>query len=161
MINLLIAMLVLFNPPVEEEIYFADLPTVEIVCKLPSDKQVLLLARLINAEAVGEPFEGKLAVANVVQNRMKIKRMSMEEIIFRKGQFDGIHSKRFYQNPPKDCMKAAFLALTGERVIPEGIYYFHNKEIATDTKWVRFLAKFEHETIGQHTFCWHEKYVQA
>lgn len=130
------------------------LPEVTVTPQAPHPDSVYLLARLIRAEATNEPFGGQIAVAQTVIYRSWRKHVSYEAIIYQKGQYDGIHTKRFYEEPRADHLKAAYYALIGYKVIPYGVQYFHNKKIATDTKWVAYLSNYEFITIGGHTFCW-------
>lgn len=130
------------------------LDEITVTPQAPHPDSVYLLARLIKAEAAGEPFEGQVAVAQTVIYRSWRKHTSYEAVIYQKGQYDGIHTKRFYEEPGAGHLKAAYYALIGYKVIPYGVQYFHNKKIATDTKWVKYLSKHEFKTIGNHTFCW-------
>lgn len=129
-----------------------NLPEVEVVCKLPDPDHLDLLARLVSCEAGNQPFRGKLAVANVVVNRMEVRNRSLKQVVYRKGQFDGIKTKRFYSEPDSSCVRAAFLILTGDKVLPKEVLYFHNPKLSTDVKWVRKLKAHLHELIGDHGF---------
>lgn len=117
------------------------------------DWEVLLLARLIESEAAGEPMQGKLAVGNVVINRMARRSKTLEQVIYRPGQFDGIHTRHFHRHPSEDSIEAAFRVLRlGHRVIRSDVYYYYNPRIATDTSWVRRLEPFVVYRIGNHDF---------
>ena len=53
------------------------------------DDMVMLLARLINGEARGEPYEGQVAVGAVIMNRVKSPNFpnTIAGVIYQKGQF--------------------------------------------------------------------------
>jgi len=130
------------------------LPEVTVRPPMPNRDSIELLARLIYAESNGEPFDGQVAVANTVIYRSWRKNRSYHDIVFQKGQYDGVRTKYFNRTPKPEHLRAAYYALIGYKAIPYGVQYFHNKRIATDTKWVKYLSKHEYKTIGNHTFCW-------
>lgn len=130
------------------------LPEITVRPEKPDQDSIYLLARLIQAEANNEPFKGQVAVANTVIYRSWRKNKSIRDIVFQKGQYDGIRSEYFKRKPKDQHLRAAYYALIGYKAIPYGVQYFHNKQIATDTKWVRYLSNYEYKTIGNHTFCW-------
>lgn len=77
-----------------------------------------LLACLVHMEAGGEPYEGKLAVANIVLNRLKCGYGgTISEVIYAKGQFTGANTgalaSRLAKGPNDECMQAAVEALNG------------------------------------------------
>lgn len=77
-----------------------------------------LLACLVHMEAGAEPYEGKLAVANVVLNRLKSGYGStISEVIYAKGQFTGANTgalaNRLAKGPNDECLRAASEALAG------------------------------------------------
>ena len=61
------------------------------------ESDLYLLAKMIHAEAEGEPFLGKVAVGAVIMNRLHDPRFpnSIKEIIFQPGQFSPIADGRF------------------------------------------------------------------
>lgn len=130
------------------------LPEVTVRPPMPNRDSIELLARLIYAESNGEPFLGQVAVANTVIYRSWRKNKTYKEIVFQEGQYDGVRTKYFNRTPKPEHLRAAYYALIGYKAVPYGVQYFHNKAIATDTKWVKYLSKHEYKTIGNHTFCW-------
>ena len=89
---------------------------------LNQDK-VILLAKLIQSEALSESYEGKLWVGAVVINRMRVYDKSLSEVIFQRNQFDGTHTKLFNSYPSKSCIKAATEVLNGNLVSREALYF--------------------------------------
>ena len=154
----LIVLSFLLKSPNEDTLYMASLPLVEIKGNLPVRGDVVLLAKLINAEAPYEVYDGQWAVASVVRNRMDFANKPLVDIVFQSGQFDGIHSSRF-KTWTTEQYKIAFRVLVkNERNLPKSVLFFHNKKTSTDRGWVATLSKYEFKTIGGHTFC-HSKYL--
>lgn len=112
------------------------------------DDDVMLLAKLINSEAGNEPFEGKVAVANVVLYRSKIEKESIRKIIYAKEQFDGVDTNSFMNFPNNESIDAAQRAINGEKVL-DNAYYYANLNLCSPS-WAtekRFLCR-----IGDHWF---------
>lgn len=83
-----------------------------------------LLACLVHMEAGSESYEGKLAVANVVLNRLKSGYgNSIAEVIYAKGQFSGANTgalaSRLAKGPNDESMQAAVAALAGTNNISD------------------------------------------
>lgn len=91
-----------------------------------------LLACLVQAEAGGEIYEGKLAVANVVLNRVQSPSFanSITDVIYQSGQFsvvnNGSLASIMSQGPAQECVQAAQDALAGNNNVP-GYLYFRSK----------------------------------
>lgn len=118
-----------------------------------TEEDVALLARLVYGEARGEPYEGQVAVAAVVLNRMKTAGFpnTMEGVIFQKLQFSCVDDGQFYLDIPEDSSvyQAAIDALEG--IDPtNGCVYFYNPEIST-SQWI-FDNTQTLMTIGNHRF---------
>ena len=154
----LIVLSFLLKSPNEDTLYMASLPLVEIKGNLPVRGDVVLLAKLINAESPYEPYEGQWAVASVVRNRMDFANKPLVDIVFQTGQFDGIHSSRFKTWTTEQYRIAFRVLVKNERNLPKSVLFFHNKKTSTDRGWVATLSKYEFKTIGGHTFC-HSKYL--
>ncbi len=89
--------------------------------------EVYLLACLINCES--NHYEGQLAVANVVLNRVKSSRFpnSISEVIYAPGQFSPARSgkleRRLQSGPSASAMQAARDALSGINNIGDYLYF--------------------------------------
>lgn len=84
--------------------------------------ETVLLAALIQAEAGGQPYDGKVAVGAVVMNRVKSGRYpnSIAEVIYAPGQFGPISNgsiARYLNGPSASCMQAAQDAINGYTTI--------------------------------------------
>ena len=112
-----------------------------------SSSQVDLLARLISAEARGEPYSGQVAVGAVVLNR--IKHPSFPNTLYQNGAFTCVTDGQFNQPVAESAYRAARDALNG--VDPSGgaIYYFNPSTATSSWIWSRPLIT----VIGKHRFC--------
>ncbi len=107
------------------------------------NEDIVLLARLIAAEAQGEEYAGQLAVGNVVVNRLKtgIWGDTLQDVIFYENQFAEPYESYF-----DDCYKAACEALLEEaRAVPEYVLYFQRAKV--DCFYAPWFC-----TIGRHNF---------
>ena len=116
-----------------------------------SSSQVDLLARLISAEARGEPYSGPVAVGAVVLNRIKHPSFpnTLPGVIYQSGAFTCITDGQFNQPVAESAYRAARDALNG--VDPSGgaIYYFNPSTATSSWIWSRPLIT----VIGKHRFC--------
>lgn len=110
-----------------------------------------LLARLISAEARGEPYAGQVAVGAVVLNRVEHPSFpnTIAEVIYQPGAFSCLMDGQWDEPVADSAWNAARDALAG--VDPSGgaIYYF-NPATATSA-WI--WSRPEILTIGNHKFC--------
>jgi len=75
-----------------------------------------MLAKIIYAEAIGEPYEGMVAVGAVIMNRIKSTSFpnTLQEVIFQRGQFTPIGNGQYNRAKPTDpYYRAAEDALRG------------------------------------------------
>lgn len=109
-----------------------------------------LLARLIHAEAQGEPYSGKLGVANVVLNRVKDNRFpnTIKDVIYQKNQFSPVRNGKINNTPNNDSVRAAKEALAGKNNVPGALYFFNPR--VTTSSW--FTSKPVVANIGNHRF---------
>lgn len=116
--------------------------------------EIYWLSRIIEAEAGGEPFKGKIAVGNVVLNRMRSPEYpsTIYGVIFdfRYGtQFTPAYTGTIYNTPSKDSIIAAKICLEGYDV-SDGALFFFNPRIATSF-WISSTRKYAF-SIGDHDF---------
>ena len=116
-----------------------------------SGGDVDLLARLISAEARGEPYEGQVAVGAVVLNRVKHPSFpySISGVIYQHEAFTCVYDGQFEQPVAESAYRAARDALNGWDPSYGAIYYF-NPSTATSA-WI--WSRPEIVTIGRHKFC--------
>ena len=110
-----------------------------------------LLARIISAEARGEPYMGQVAVGAVVLNRIDHPSFpdTMSGVIYQKGAFSCLNDGQFYEPISESAYRAAKDAINGLDPSGGAIYYY-NPKIAT-SKWI--FSRPVITTIGDHRFC--------
>lgn len=119
-----------------------------------SEDELYWLSRIVNAEAQGEINKGKVAVANVVLNRVESNEFpdTVYDVIFDRNygvQFTPIADGSIYNNPTRASVIAAKRALLGEDVSRQCLYFL-NPKTATNS-WIVKNRKF-YKTIGNHDF---------
>ncbi|WP_147804101.1 cell wall hydrolase [Alkalicoccus halolimnae] len=109
-----------------------------------------LLERLVTAEAQGEPFNGKVGVAEVVLNRVESGAFpnSVSGVINEPGQFDPIRNGSINNAASSQSKEAVQEALGGSSNVGNAIF-FYNADIATN-RWLD--SQPTQSKIGQHTF---------
>lgn len=110
-----------------------------------------LLARLISAEARGEPYSGQVAVGAVVLNRVKHPSFpnSLSNVIYQNGAFTCMTDGQWQQPVADSARKAATDAMNGMDPSGGAIYYY-NPKTAT-SQWIRSRPIVAQ--IGLHVFC--------
>lgn len=116
-----------------------------------NNEDLKILASIINAEAGVEPYEGKIAVGNVIMNRVNHPEFpdTIKEVVYQRGQFSPVSDGSIQKEPNEDSIKAAREVLNGRRVINKNVLYFYDPRIAT-SKWI-FTRKVVTK-IGDHAF---------
>jgi len=114
---------------------------------------IQLLARAINGEARGEPYEGQVAVGAVILNRVEHSSFpnTIAGVIYQPGAFTAVADGQI--NVPiaenSTVYKAARDALNGWDPTNGCIYYFNPDTATNKWIWSRPLVK----KIGKHRFC--------
>lgn len=110
-----------------------------------------LLARVVRAEAQTEPFEGKIAVASVVLNRVESPKFpnTIKEVIYQRGQFQPVANGQINKPADQESIKAAQAAISEMRHIAKDALFFYNPDIAT-SRWLD--SRETTVVIGQHVF---------
>lgn len=116
-----------------------------------SSSDLNLLSRLVYGEARGEPYEGQVAVAAVVLNRVKSSSFpnTIPGVIYQAGAFSVVNDGQINLTPNSTAKKAAQDALNGWDPSYGSIYYF-NPATATN-QWI--WSRPHVITIGKHRFC--------
>lgn len=118
-----------------------------------SASNLQLIARAINGEARGEPYEGQVAVGAVILNRVKDSKFpnTVAGVIYQKGAFTAVSDGQINQPIAEGStvLKAAQDALNGWDPTGGAIYYFNPATATNKWIWSRPLIK----TIGKHRFC--------
>ena len=123
------------------------------LAKTSNTSDIQLMARAINGEARGEPYEGQVAVGAVILNRVKSSQFpnTIAGVIYQSGAFTAVSDGQI--NVPieegSSVYKAAKDAMNGWDPTGGCIYYF-NPSTATN-KWI--WSRPQVKTIGKHIFC--------
>lgn len=113
---------------------------------------VALLARVINAEARGEPYLGQVAVGAVIMNRVESAEFpnTIAGVIYQKGQFSSVKDGQInkpFENEAQ-VKKAAQEAYNGSDPTNGALFFYNAK--TTKSKWLYTRPTLK--VIGSHTF---------
>ena len=110
-----------------------------------------LLARVISAEARGEPYSGQVAVGAVILNRVEHPSFpnTIAGVVYQPGAFTCMVDGQFDQPVADSAYRAARDALNGADPSGGAIYYFNPSTATSAWIWSRPLIK----VIGSHRFC--------
>lgn len=115
-----------------------------------TNEELLLLSKLVTGEARGESYEGQVAVAAVVINRVKDSRFpnTLEGVIYQKNAFSVVKNGKINAEPTSSTYRAAQEALYGNDPTNDAIYFW-NPDIST-CSWINTLNPYLR--IGNHVF---------
>ncbi len=115
-----------------------------------SESEIYTLARLVHAEARGEPYLGKVAVAAVVLNRVKHPSFpnTISGVVYQPGAFDAVADGQINLAPDSDSLRAARDAMNGWDPTGGCIYYYNPATATSSWIWSREVRL----TIGAHSF---------
>ena len=116
-----------------------------------SNSDYYLLARIISAEARGEPYTGQVAVGAVVLNRVKHPSFpdTIAGVIYQPGAFSAINDGQFDQPIAESAYRAAQDALNGWDPSGGAVFYFNPDKTSDAFMHSRPVI----ERIGDHLFC--------
>lgn len=112
---------------------------------------VYLLARAVYGEARGEPYEGKVAVAAVILNRVRDAQFpnSIAGVIYQPLAFTAVADGQINLTPDAEAIRAARDAMNGWDPSGGALYYFNPEKATSKWIWSRRLIVI----IGKHRFC--------
>ena len=115
---------------------------------------VYWLSRIIEAEASGESLKGKVAVGEIILNRVRSDEFpdTIWTVIFDTKfgiQFEPVANGSIYNTPSADSIKAAKIALDGSNYVGDCLYFL-NPRIA-ESNWIS-KNRTHYITIGNHEF---------
>jgi len=119
-----------------------------------TDDELYWLSKIVSAEAKGEVNSGKVAVANVILNRVKSDDFpnTIYGVIFDNKygvQFTPTADGSIYNTPTTESVIAAKRALLGENVTRNCLYFLNPK--TAENTWIINNRTF-YKTIGNHDF---------
>lgn len=132
----------------DDPFLYIDPSAEEVECRYPdlslSDADVEMLAKLVYAEADGEPFEGQQAVAEVILNRVAASNFpgTVTGVIKAPDQFRAA-SQLYRAKPTHVQYEAVRRAWKGPYVLDKDVVFFSTGAVNKNV-W---------GTIGNHTFC--------
>ena len=118
-----------------------------------AEQELDLLARLITAEAQGEPYQAQVAVGAVVMNRVKSNEWpnSIQDVIYHKiggyDQFAPVVNGWINKAAKEECIKAAKAAMNGADPTNGALFYYDD---STTNEWM--LSKKISIKIGRMVF---------
>lgn len=116
-----------------------------------SQNDIKLMANAVYGEARGEPYEGQVAVAAVILNRVKSPTFpnSVSGVIFEPRAFTAVADGQIWLTPNDTAKRAVLDAINGWDPSGNALYYFNPETATSPWIWTRPQIK----QIGQHIFC--------
>ena len=110
-----------------------------------------LLAKVISAEARGEPYKGQVAVGAVILNRIKHPSFpnTLSGVVYQPWAFTCMHDGQINEKVADSAYKAARDAMNGYDPSGGATYYFNPVTATSSWIWTRELIV----VIGKHRFC--------
>ena len=110
-----------------------------------------LLARLVYAEARGESYKGKVAVAAVVLNRVRSSAFpnTISGVIYQNNAFESVSNGSINKTPDSDCLRAAREAMNGWDPTGGCLYFYNAAQVSTGS-WIK--TRTVKTVIGNHSF---------
>lgn len=109
------------------------------------------LSRIIYAESGNQPLAGKIAVGNVVLNRVNSPAFpnTVYSVVFQGSQFTPVMNGTIYSTPNPESVIAAKLCLDGANTVGDALYFVNPQ--ATPGSWASRNRPYV-ATIGAHAF---------
>lgn len=119
--------------------------------KSTNNSNLYLISQVVYGEARGEPYEGQVAVAAVLLNRVADSRFpnTVAGVVYESGAFTCVADGQINLTPDNTAKKAAQDAINGWDPTHGCVYYFNPNTATSSWIWSRpqMLA------IGKHIFC--------
>ena len=116
-----------------------------------SSSSLNLISRFVYAESRGEPYQGQVAVAAVILNRVKDSRFpnTVSGVVYQSGAFTCVTDGQINLSPNNTAKKAAQDAMNGWDPSLGAVYYFNPNTATSKWIWSRTMTI----KIGKHRFC--------
>lgn len=116
-----------------------------------TERDLQLMANAVYGEARGEPYEGQVAVAAVILNRLESPDFpnTISGIIFQPLAFTAVADGQIWLEPNERAKEAVIDAMNGWDPSENALYYFNPKTATSKWIWSRPQIK----QIGEHIFC--------
>ncbi|MBM7577454.1 spore cortex-lytic enzyme [Jeotgalibacillus terrae] len=116
-----------------------------------SEKDIQLMANAVYGEARGEPYEGQVAVAAVILNRIEDEAFpnTASGVIFEPLAFTAVADGQIWLTPNEQAKRAVMDAINGWDPSENALYYFN--PVTATSKWI--WSRPQIKQIGEHIFC--------
>ncbi|WP_423241383.1 spore cortex-lytic enzyme [Oceanobacillus zhaokaii] len=116
-----------------------------------SQNDIQLMANAVYGEARGEPYEGQVAVAAVILNRVESASFpdTVAGVIFEPRAFTAVADGQIWLTPNERAKEAVIDAINGWDPSANATYYFNPDTATSPWIWTRPQIK----KIGKHIFC--------
>ncbi|WP_208587836.1 spore cortex-lytic enzyme [Gracilibacillus suaedae] len=116
-----------------------------------SQNDIQIMANAVYGEARGEPYEGQVAVAAVILNRVESSTFpnTVSGVIFEPRAFTAVSDGQIWLTPNENAKNAVLDAINGWDPTGEALYYFNPDTATSSWIWSRPQIK----RIGKHIFC--------
>jgi len=116
-----------------------------------SQNDINLMANAVYGEARGEPYEGQVAVAAVILNRVQSSTFpnTISGVIFEPRAFTAVADGQIWLTPNEKARQAVLDAINGWDPSGNALYYFNPDTATSGWIWTRPQIK----QIGKHIFC--------
>lgn len=116
-----------------------------------SQNDIKLMANAVYGEARGEPYEGQVAVAAVILNRVQDSNFpnTISGVIFEPRAFTAVADGQIWLTPNDTAERAVLDAMNGWDPTGRATYYFNPETATSPWIWTRPQIK----QIGKHIFC--------
>lgn len=133
-----------------QSIYFrSGIGTITPADEFYNSDDLYWLSHIIHAESGNQPLTGKIAVGNVVMNRVADPAFpnTIYDVVFQKNQFTPARTGTINLTPNEESVIAAKLCLEGAVVLPTALFFNHIKSSSWAAKHKTYIT-----TIGGHAF---------
>lgn len=116
-----------------------------------SQNDIQLIANAVYGESRGEPYEGQVAVAAVILNRIDSSAFpnTVAGVIFEPGAFTAVADGQIWLTPNERAKEAVLDAINGWDPSSSALYYFN--PVTATSKWI--WSRPQIKKIGKHIFC--------
>lgn len=116
----------------------------------PTEEELKLMARAVYSEARGEIFDGQVAVAAVIFNRIDDPRFpgDISGVIFEPLAFTAVADGQFWLEPDDKAYRAVDEALKGKDPSRGAVFYYN--PVTATSKWI--FSRPTLVQIGRHVF---------
>lgn len=116
-----------------------------------SENDIKLMSNAVYGEARGEPYEGQVAVAAVILNRIEDEAFpnTASGVIFEPLAFTAVADGQIWLTPNEQARRAVMDAINGWDPSENALYYFN--PVTATSKWI--WSRPQIKKIGEHIFC--------